>query len=177
MHTTHTHTHITERLVKQTRYRLDTTHTNHVCACTLIGLMLSRVEVTLPIVHYPPNTHAGTHTHMHTIRHHAPDECNCSLAHCSEVEGLQLVGAGSPRAPLFLLPSLRLPGSAVRANRAATTSHRNRQALSPLLGKGQSLAIKATHWGVWIGVWQRGGGRNKDSNNTVPTTHHDNQQD
>lgn len=105
----------------------------------------------------------ATHAHVH-MHHCAPYHCDYALAYCSEDEGLQLASANFPiyppphtlSLPFVLTP--RWPDSAVTANRASTTSHSRRQALSLPLDKGQSLAIKATRWlGGGGGGWgQRG---------------------
>lgn len=81
---------------------------------THIVLRLSKVDVTLPVAS-PPNTHSNT-------RHYALDHCDCSLAHCSKDEGLQLAGAGSlltlistPHPPPSLSLSILLSPSDRRA--------------------------------------------------------------
>ena len=106
-------------------------------------------------LHTDRHTHTHAHVHVH-MQHSATYHSFCAPAYCWGDVGLQLASANSTISTItppphsvalaFILtpPPPRWSDSAVTANRAATTSHCRRQALSLLLDKGQSLAIKAT---------------------------------
>lgn len=145
---------------------------------THTALKLSRVDVTLPIAS-PPNTHSHT-------RHCAPDHCDCSLAHCSEDEGVQLAGAMALCSLSFLSFSLSLSSSLPPSDCRALLS----QLIEPLppptatdrpchccSAKVRAWQLKLPTGGVDKGGLEGWGGANGDSSSTALTSHHDNQQD